>query len=147
MKVVENNIWFPAVHENSLMLKFEMCAPQLFLLLSRESGGQFYMRPSQGQFWQLSVLKLYIHYWEKSCKHFNKHKHKNNCGSDISNFNTNEFSWTNGNQMKFLTTFILWFTFTYASSCSIISSRPFFQKEDNGRMQLSWILSHFTKER
>ena len=31
------------VHENSLMLKFEMCAPQLllFLLLSRESGVSF----------------------------------------------------------------------------------------------------------
>ena len=43
MKVVENYIWFPAVHENSLMLKFEMCAPQLFLfwLLSRESGVSF----------------------------------------------------------------------------------------------------------
>ena len=39
MKVVENYIWFPVVHENSLMLKFEMCGPQLFLfwLLSRES--------------------------------------------------------------------------------------------------------------
>ena len=43
MKVVENHIWFTAVHENSLMLKFEMCAPQLFLfwLLSRESGVSF----------------------------------------------------------------------------------------------------------
>ena len=43
MKVVENYIWFPAVYENSLMLKFEMCAPQLFLfwLLSRESGVSF----------------------------------------------------------------------------------------------------------
>ena len=31
------------VHENSLMLKFEMCAPHLFLfwLLSRESGISF----------------------------------------------------------------------------------------------------------
>ena len=31
-KVVENYIWFPAVHENSLVvLKFEMPTPQLFL--------------------------------------------------------------------------------------------------------------------
>ena len=43
MKVVENYIWFPVVHEKSLMLKFEMCAPQLFLfwLLSRESEISF----------------------------------------------------------------------------------------------------------
>ena len=43
MKVVENYICFPVVHENPLMLKFEMCAPQLFLfwLLSRESGVSF----------------------------------------------------------------------------------------------------------
>ena len=31
MKVVENYIRFPAVHENSLVLKFEMPAPQFFL--------------------------------------------------------------------------------------------------------------------
>ena len=30
MKVVENYIWFPAVHENSLVLNFEMPALQLF---------------------------------------------------------------------------------------------------------------------
>ena len=39
MKVVENYICFPVVHENTLMLKFEIYAPQLFLslLLSREA--------------------------------------------------------------------------------------------------------------
>ena len=30
MKVIENYIWFPSVHENKLILKFEMHAPQLF---------------------------------------------------------------------------------------------------------------------
>ena len=29
MKVVENYIWFPVVHENSLVLKFEMSTLEL----------------------------------------------------------------------------------------------------------------------
>ena len=43
IEVIENYIWFPAVHENSLILKFEMPALQLFLfwLLSSECGVSF----------------------------------------------------------------------------------------------------------
>ena len=40
MKVVENYICFQVVHENSLILKFEI-AFVLFWLLSRESGVSF----------------------------------------------------------------------------------------------------------
>ena len=34
MKVVENYIWFPVVHENILVLKFEIPAPQLFSVVN-----------------------------------------------------------------------------------------------------------------
>ena len=44
MKLVENYIWFSVVHENSLILKFEMRAPQmlLFWLLSIEVFSRFF---------------------------------------------------------------------------------------------------------
>ena len=36
MKVVKNYIWFPVVHENSLMLKFEIPTPQFFSVVNRQ---------------------------------------------------------------------------------------------------------------
>ena len=44
------------------------------LCYSVEKVGSVLLRPSQGQFWQLSVLKLLIYYWENSCKHFKSSK-------------------------------------------------------------------------
>ena len=41
---------------------------------SVEKVGSVLLRPSRGQFWHLSVLKLLIYYWEKSCKHFKSSK-------------------------------------------------------------------------
>ena len=36
MKVVENYVWFPVVHENLLMLRFEIPAPQFFSEVNRQ---------------------------------------------------------------------------------------------------------------
>ena len=42
MKLVENYIWIPAVHENSFILKFEMRTMFLFWLLSVEVFSRFF---------------------------------------------------------------------------------------------------------
>ena len=36
MKVFENYIWFPVVHENSLVLKFEIPALQFFSVVNMQ---------------------------------------------------------------------------------------------------------------
>ena len=37
MKVIENYIWFLVVHENLLLLKFEIPAPQFFSVVNRHT--------------------------------------------------------------------------------------------------------------
>ena len=66
-EVFENYIWFPAVHESSLILKFEMCTPQFykFWLLNK----QYYWVSARVKF-DSSLFWSYIFTAEKNQSNF-----------------------------------------------------------------------------
>ena len=84
LSVNEDYDYLWAVHSFDVE-KFEFSVV-LFLLLSSECGVSFYWGPARVNF-DSSLFWNCIFTTEK------------NCGAGISNFNTNEFSWTTGNQM------------------------------------------------